>query len=240
MKSQAPETRATRLHRVVDELRAQHGRPRAPPASDAFALVLWEKVGYLPPDDRRLAAFEMLRDRVGLTPHTILAADPDVLRTIAERRGPMEAAKRAQRMQDAALLVIDEFDGSLDSVLQRPFAEAKRALQRIYGIGEPGAEKILLLTRASRAAAGLERRANARARRLRRRSQELLDDVSNGSRCDGVGAGRRFRLAHRRAFAAAATRPGGVQDLGAALRELPAADALPALRAHRRADVTRM
>src|SRR6185437_12088240 len=38
----------------------------------------------------------------------------------------------------------------LDSVLQRPFAEAKRALQRIYGIGEPGAEKILLLTRAHR------------------------------------------------------------------------------------------
>lgn len=150
MISQAPKTRATRLHRVVDELRAQHGRPQAPPASDAFALVLWEKVGYLSPDDRRLAAFEMLRDRVGLTPHAILAADPDVLRTIAELGGRMEAAKRAQRMQDAALLVIDEFDGSLDSVLQRPLAEAKRALQRIYGIGEPGAEKILLLTRAHR------------------------------------------------------------------------------------------
>ena len=131
-------------------MRAQHGRVEPPPASDTFALVLWEKVGYLAPDDRRLAAFEMLRERVGLTPRNILDADPDLLRTIAEFGGRMEAEKRAQRMRDAAALVIDEFGGSLDAVLSLPLPDAKRALQRIYGIGEPGAEKILLLLRAHR------------------------------------------------------------------------------------------
>jgi endonuclease III len=129
-------------------LRAQHGSQPPPPAGDAFALVLWEKVGYLLADDRRLAAFEMLRERVGLTPQEILEADPDLLRRITEIGGRMEAAKRAQRMQDAAAFVIDEFDGSLDTVVHLPLPEAKRALQRIYGVGEPGAEKILLFTRA--------------------------------------------------------------------------------------------
>jgi endonuclease III len=44
--------------------------------------------------------------------------------------------------------VIDAFGGSLDSVLLSPQPDAMRALQRIYGIGEPGAERILMLTRA--------------------------------------------------------------------------------------------
>ena len=44
----------------------------------------------------------------------------------------------------------DEFGGSLDSVLRLPQREAMRAVQRIYGIGEPGAERILLLMRAQR------------------------------------------------------------------------------------------
>jgi len=63
-----------RLHRVIARLIEQHGRQAPPPANTAFALVLWEKVAYLAPDERRARAFEMLRTRVGLTPQAILAA----------------------------------------------------------------------------------------------------------------------------------------------------------------------
>jgi endonuclease III len=73
-----------------------------------------------------------------------------VLREIAALGGQVGVEERARRMQDAAALVIDEFGGSLDSVLKRPHREAMRALQRIYGIGEPGAERILLLMRAQK------------------------------------------------------------------------------------------
>jgi endonuclease III len=51
-------------------------------------------------------------------------------------------------MIEAAEFVIGEFDGSLDEVCARPLVEAKKQLKRIYGIADPGAEKILLLTRA--------------------------------------------------------------------------------------------
>ncbi|HEX4681622.1 MAG TPA: hypothetical protein VH277_02870 [Gemmatimonadaceae bacterium] len=145
-----PASQHRHLERVVDQLRTQHGPQSAPPADSAFALVLWEKVAYLAPDERRASAFEMLRTRVGLTPEAILAAPRNVLREITTAGGKVGADERAQRMQDAAALVIDEFDGSLDSVLQLPLVEARRALQRIYGIGEPGAERILLLMRAHR------------------------------------------------------------------------------------------
>src|SRR5690349_5823337 len=140
----------SRLQRVVARLLEQHGRQTPPPADTAFALVLWEKVAYLAPDERRAKAFAMLRQRVGLTPEAILAAKPSVLREIAAAGGKVEIDKRAQNMQVAAALVIDEFGGSLESVLQLPQREAMRALQRIYGIGEPGAERILLLMRARR------------------------------------------------------------------------------------------
>jgi endonuclease-3 len=43
--------------------------------------------------------------------------------------------------------VLEEFDGDLRPVLKLPFSKAKKALQSFPGIGEPGAEKILLFTR---------------------------------------------------------------------------------------------
>ena len=139
-----------RLQRVVARLLNQHGRQAPPPANTAFALVLWEKVAYLAPDDRRAEAFERLNQRVGLTPEAILAAKPSLLREIIAIGGKVEIDKRAQNMQLAAAVVIDEFGGSLDNALRLPLREAMRALQRIYGIGEPGAERILLLMRARR------------------------------------------------------------------------------------------
>jgi endonuclease III len=139
--------RPTKLARIVAALRSHYGPIAPPPASTAFALVLWEKVAYLADDAKRRAAFELLRTRVGLEPRDILAAKPAVLREIAATGGAVGVLERAQRMRDAAELVVGEFGGSLDSVLSRPAPDAKRSLQKIYGIGEPGAEKILLLTR---------------------------------------------------------------------------------------------
>jgi len=142
--------RHNRLHRLVARLLDQHGPQKPPPADTAFALVLWEKVAYLAPDARRAEAFEMLRKGVGLTPQAILAAKPSLLREIAAVGGKVEIENRARNMQVAAAIVIDEFEGSLDNVLRLPHRDAMRALQRFHGIGEPGAERILLLMRAQK------------------------------------------------------------------------------------------
>jgi endonuclease-3 len=41
----------------------------------------------------------------------------------------------------------EDFDGDLRPVLKLPLSKAKKAFQKFPGIGEPGAEKILLFTR---------------------------------------------------------------------------------------------
>ncbi len=136
----------SRLAKIVAQLRSKYGPPKPPPPKSAFELVIWEKVAYLAPDDRRAAAFALLERKIGLTPKKILAAKRaeliDILAT-----GGISAPERANNLIKAAEIVIGDFDGSLDDVCRRPLPEAKKQLMRIYGVGQPGAEKILLFTR---------------------------------------------------------------------------------------------
>lgn len=110
---------------------------------DPFELILAENVAYLADDAKRDAAMAALRDSVGLSPRAILRAPSEAL---AKPAGmgilPENSAKK---MRDAAKIAIDHFDGDLRPVLELPVAQAKRALRKFPGIGEPGAEKILLL-----------------------------------------------------------------------------------------------
>jgi endonuclease-3 len=143
-------SKSAKLARVVDTLRATYGPISPPPASSAFALILWEKVAYLATDEKRMAAFRALEQRVGLAPQAILAAKRSELEAICASGGAVGFSERAKSMQDSAALVLDDFDGDLDTVLARPTPDAKRALMRFYGVGEPGAERILLLMRAQK------------------------------------------------------------------------------------------
>jgi endonuclease III len=145
-----PRKDAAGLSRIVAALLDQHGKIPAPPPTNAFEHVLWEKVAYLASDDVRARAFEELRTRVGLSPRAILDAKPSTLSQIVRIGGAIGVEDRVRHMQDAAAFVADTFDGSLDKALRLPRRDAMRALRKIHGVGEPGAEKILLLTRTER------------------------------------------------------------------------------------------
>ena len=115
-----------------------------PPAEGPFELVLWENACYLLPDTRRAAVFEGLRRRVGLNAGAIRAADRSTLYELAAMGG-MRPETRVFRWLEIARITLDQFDGDLDRILQEPYAKAKKALCRFPNIGEPGAEKILML-----------------------------------------------------------------------------------------------
>ena len=136
----------SRLAALIGRLRAKYGPPSPPPAKTAFELVAWEKVAYLASDEKRASAFALLRRKIGLTPRRILAASRAELIDVLAAGG-IAAPERANNLIKAAELVIGDLDGSLDDVCRGPLREAKKQLMRIYGIGEPGAEKILLMTR---------------------------------------------------------------------------------------------
>src|SRR5258708_34156201 len=134
----------SRLGRLMDKIEQEHGAPASPRFSGPFEMILWEIVAYLADDARRRVAFGALRDRVGLTPEKILAASWELLCEITRMGGSIAAEERAGRLRTAAQLVIDEFEGDLDTVLQLPPQKAKKLLMKFPMIGEPGAEKILV------------------------------------------------------------------------------------------------
>lgn len=138
---------------VIHRLESLYGRPK-PPKSDPFQLILWENVAYLLSDERREAAFEALRKGVGLTPKEILAAPQGTLLEIA-KMGGMRPEVRVERLRAIARITLDQFQGDLRKALKLPLKPALKALRLYPGIGEPGAEKILLFTK-SYAVLGLD------------------------------------------------------------------------------------
>ena len=56
----------------------------------------------------------------------------------------MRPETRVSRWREIAQITLSQFSGDLNSILRRPYAEAKRALKQFPTIGDPGAEKILL------------------------------------------------------------------------------------------------
>src|SRR5260221_4492467 len=131
---------------AIAALRRQHGAPEGPPTSDPFELVLLENVAYLATPERRRVAFEEVRRRVGTRPAEILAAKKKTLEAVTAL-GILKSTF-ADKLRECARIVTERFGGSLATAIKAPLAEAKRALQAFPGIGEPGAEKILLFSSA--------------------------------------------------------------------------------------------
>lgn len=128
---------------LVDRLEEDFGAAPLPPARTPLELVLWENAAYLADDDRRGMAFDRLRELTGFLPERILAAEDETLREVA-RFGivPDQTVGKLRRIAEIALI---EFDGAVDDVVKLPSKAALRALRKFPAIGEPAAEKILMM-----------------------------------------------------------------------------------------------
>ena len=141
-----PQAVRSNLAKIVERLARHYGPPAPPVTNDPFELILLESVAYLVSDERREEAFTLLRKLVGTKPPAILSASQNDLLRVAELGG-IGADMRAARLREIALITTTEFGGDLRTALKLPLAKAKQALRKFPSIGEPGAEKILLLTR---------------------------------------------------------------------------------------------
>lgn len=132
------------FQKLIAKLKKRYGEPVLPPAHGPFELVMWENSCYLLSDERRKAVFEGLRDQVGMDAESIWKADKEVLLLLA-KMGGMRPETRVFRWREVARITLTQFAGNLDAVLQLPYPQAKRALHQFPNIGQPGAEKILML-----------------------------------------------------------------------------------------------
>src|SRR5215470_16491730 len=135
----------TTFQQIIAKLEKSYGRPQPPQIIDPLEMILFENVAYLVKDDQREKAFNALRDLIGLNPTDILSAPSDRLAEVA-RTGGMRPEDRARKLQLIARIVLTEFQGNLRQVLDWPVAKARKALKKFPGIGDPGADKILLFS----------------------------------------------------------------------------------------------
>jgi len=138
-------SKAPYLEKVLQQLEAKYGRPQPPVSTDSFELILWESVAYLATDIERARAFSALRERVGTKPGCISAASGEELLEVT-RQGRGFASQCAEKLRRADHVALKLFQGNIKKLLRLPLSEAKKALRKFPGIGEPGAEKILLFT----------------------------------------------------------------------------------------------
>ena len=131
------------LARVVDALSKVHGRPAAPIPRTPMAFVLWENVAYLVDDERRAAIFRALEKRTALDPARIARLSDEAIEAIVEKGG-MRPADRARKVRACAEIALELGGGDLRQILELPEKRARRALKRFPGIGDPGADWILL------------------------------------------------------------------------------------------------
>jgi endonuclease III len=134
------------LKKVIQKLKRHYGDPRPPFTTDPFEMVVWENVAYLVDDSKREKIFEELRNRVGLEPVQILNASMQDLEAVTQLSGA-GYEQRAARLKESALIALNEFGGNVRAALKLPGTQTIRALKQFPGIGEPGAEKILLFTK---------------------------------------------------------------------------------------------
>jgi endonuclease III len=141
------------LEDIVDRLGEIYGEPAAPPPRTLLDLVLFENVAYLTTDARRERAFDLLKRGIGTEPARILAMPDEALEAVASQG--ILPANQAGKLRTIARIAQDEFGGDLESLRDQPLETARKAIMRFPSIGEPGAEKILLLGR-SHAVLGLD------------------------------------------------------------------------------------
>jgi len=130
------------LGAAIETLATHYGKVPGPPTSDPFELVLWENVAYLASPEKRREAFEELRKTIGTSPAAIAGAPESALQKVTGRG--ILSRDFADKLRECARIALEEHGGNLAAVVRGPLPAARRALRAYPGIGEPGAEKILL------------------------------------------------------------------------------------------------
>ena len=141
--------RALSLADVVSRLEALYGPPVPPAVTDPFEMIVADSASYLVDDDRRARIFARLREEVGLDPEDILGTPTPVLAGVI-REGGMLPEQRAEKLAKAASTALEIGLESLRELIRTDPKKAGKLLQKFPGIGEPGADKILLFSHAKR------------------------------------------------------------------------------------------
>jgi endonuclease III-like uncharacterized protein len=134
------------LRVYIDRLRGLYGRPKRPIPSGPFEWIIWEHVAAVPDDEQRALVFRTLRQKIGTTPQAILRTPKPKMLELLAPGGP-NSSTRLARLHEAAELMIAIGLARVRTLVRESPVEAKKLLKQFKGIGESGADRILLFCR---------------------------------------------------------------------------------------------
>jgi endonuclease III len=137
-----PKSRAS-LAKLLDKLESFYGTQESSWPNDPYLFLIWWHCGYPASDAACAKGWRSLNEKIGVEPREILSATPAALAN-ALKPGGMVPELRAQRLKEVAASVQDEFGGDLRAALAGPIDRARKILKTFPGIGDPGADRILL------------------------------------------------------------------------------------------------
>ena len=146
-----PESRLT-LSEILNRLEKFYGPQEPSFPVDPYEFLVWWYCGYTASDVACTKGWNSLTRDVGIDPGKLLKAKPAKL-AAAIKPGGMVPELRAQRLQELAFRVENEFGGDLRAALVGPVPKARKLLKSFHGIADPGADRILLFARISPIAA---------------------------------------------------------------------------------------
>jgi endonuclease III len=133
------------LREVISRLERYYGKPTRLRTTDPFEMVLWECCAYLVDDERRRKVYDRLISATGGDPARIAAMKPAALAQVIKEDGGMRPMMRAEKLQRAADLVLDAGRKALTALSRADPTRARVILKKFPGIGDPGADKILMV-----------------------------------------------------------------------------------------------
>ena len=132
------------LEQSLDVLESFHGPQTVRWPTDPYEFLVWWHCGYPASEARCQHGWQALNAAIGISPEKFLVAKPAQLAR-ALKSGGMVPELRGARLREIAERVRDACDGDLPTKLRRlPLSKARTLLKGFPGIGDPGADRILL------------------------------------------------------------------------------------------------
>ena len=131
------------LSEILTRLEKFYGPQEPSFPVDPYEFLVWWYCGYPARDAACTKGWNGLTHDVGIDPGKLLRAKPAKLAT-AIKPGGMLPDLRAERIQELAFRVENEFGGDLRTALAGPIPKARKLLKSFHSIADPGADRILL------------------------------------------------------------------------------------------------
>ena len=128
---------------LLDKLEEAYGKQKPAWPVDPYEFIVWWNCGYPASDVACGRGWKKLKSEVGTDPPSLLAATSKKIAS-AVKGGGLIPELRASRLQEIAMRVKDGFGGDLRAALAGSLSEARKILKMFPGIGDPGADRILL------------------------------------------------------------------------------------------------